>query len=108
MQIMSAGTWRKRGALKLKRKYDHLKRELNASRHPVMTMQTVRTERATAVVTIPEGILTDGAELPWFLRHVLAEKIADALLDTDAVRFEREGLCYGKPAIRAELNFVRR
>ena len=106
--MVKIGTWRKRGALKLKRKYDRMRRELNASRHPVMTMQTVRVETANAAVMIPDGILIDGAELPWFLRHVLAGKIADALLDTDAIRFEREGLRYGRPVIRAKLNFVRR
>lgn len=106
--MVKTGTWRKRGALKLKRKYDLLKRELNASRYPVMTMQTAGVETATAVVMIPDGILIDRAELPWFLRHVLAGKITDALLDTDAIRFEHEGLRYGRPAIRAELNFMRR
>lgn len=106
--MVKTGMWRKHGALKLKRKYGRLRRELNASRHPVVTMQTVRIETMAAVVTIPEGILIDGEELPWFLRHVLAGKIADALLDTDAIRFEHEGLRCGRPAIRAELNFVRR
>ena len=107
--MVKTGTWRKRGALKLKRKYDLLKRELNASRHPVVSFQSVRTERITAVNMLPIWFRGDGTDLPWHIRRALAEKIADSLMDADAIRFESDGSkVYGQPIVRASLDFVRR
>lgn len=105
---MSAGTWRKRGALKLKRENDRLKRELNFATERQCTVQTVQMERVTAVGTLPDGVSADGPELPGFLRHVLAGKITDLLLDAGAIGFKLEDSPrYGRPAVRAELNIVK-
>lgn len=107
--MVKTGTWRKRGALKLKRKYDRLKRELNASRRPVVAKQVAGVERVTATGVLPIGIRGGSLGVARYMMHDLAMKIADSLLDADAIRFECEGsqIC-GRPVVRATLDFVRR
>ena len=110
---MSAGTWRKRGALKLKRKYDRLRRELNASRYPVMTMQTVRTENVSAAMEFRSAVFGDVRAfhtrtriLESSIRHILRDQLAEKLDQVGAI-------CYwvdystGIPVVRAELNIVK-
>lgn len=107
---MSAGTWRKRGALKLKRENDRLKRELNFATEHQVTVQTVRPERIIARMDLRAASFAmdpvRGRTIDAVAYDFLCREIFDQLKKSGAIRLERDDST-GYPGIRAELNIVR-
>ena len=110
---MSVGTWRKRGELKLKRKYDRLRRELDFATEHQCTVQTVRTEKVSSAMEYMGALFGDVRAfhtrtriLESSIRHVLRNQLAEKLDQVGAI-------CYwvdyttGIPVVRAELIIVR-
>lgn len=109
--MVKTGTWRKRGALKLKRKYDRLRRELDFAKEHQCTVQTVRPERITARVDLrASSFVMDpvrGRAIDVVAYDFLCREIFDQLKKSGAIRFECDDST-GYPGIRAELNIARR
>ena len=110
---MTAGTWRKRGALKLKRKYDRLRRELDFATAHQCTVQTVRTEKVSSAMEYMGALFGDVRAfytrtriLESSIRHILRGQLAKELDRVGAIRYWVD-YTTGIPVVRAELNIAR-
>lgn len=110
---MKTGTWRKRGALKLKRKYDRLRRELDFAMEHQCTVQTVRTEKVSSAMEYIGALFGDVRALHTrtrilesSIRHILRSQLAEELDRVGAIRYWVD-YTTGIPVVRAELNIVR-
>lgn len=110
---MSTGTWRKRGALKLKRKYDRLRRELDFATERQCTVQTVRTEKVSAAMEFRSAVFGDVrafhtciSSFESSIRHILRNQLAEKLDQVGAIRYWVD-YTTGIPVVRADLNIAR-
>ena len=110
---MTAGTWRKRGALKLKRKYDRLRREFDFATERQCTVQTVRTEKVSAAMEFRSAVFGDvrafHTRISIFessIRHILRDQLAEKLDQVGAIRYWVDHTT-GIPVVRAEMNIAR-
>lgn len=110
--MVKTGTWRKRGALRLKRKYDRLRRELAFATEHQCTVQDVRTEKLEALMEVrgvwhyptarfspamPEGLI----------KEMLEKELLKRLGESGAIRYDC--IRYSeRPIVRATLEIVRR
>lgn len=110
--MIKTGTWRKRGALKLKRKYDRLRQELDFARKYQFTVQDVKTEKLEALMdvvgvwhyptarfspTVPEVLIKEMLE-----KELLKRLSESGAIRYDCVRYSE------RPIMRATLEIARR
>ena len=110
--MVKTGTWRKRGTLKLKRKYDLLKRELDFARKCQFTVQDVKTDELKALIEVggvwhyptarfspamPEALIKEMLE-----KELLKHLRESGAIKYDCVRYSE------RPIMRATLEIVRR
>ena len=110
--MVKTGTWRKRVTLKLKRKYEHLKRELDFARKCQLTVQNVKTEELKALIEVggvwhypiarfspamPEALIKEMLE-----KELLKHLRESGAIKYDCVRYSE------RPIMRATLEIARR
>ena len=111
--MVKIGTWRMRGALKLKRKYDRLRRELDFATEHQYTVQTVRTEKVSSAMEYMGASFRDVRAFHTrtrifesSIRHILRNQLAEKLDRVGAIRYWVD-YTTGIPVVRAELIIVR-
>lgn len=110
--MVKTGTWRKRGALKLKRKYDRLKRELDFARKCQFTVQDVRTEKLEALMEVcgvwhyPTARFSPAVP-ETLIKETLEKELLKCLSESSAIRYDCVRYSE-RPIVRATLEIVRR
>lgn len=106
--MVKTETWRKRGALKLKRKYDCLKRELDFATVHQCTVQTVRTEKLEAFMDEVYSTARFSPAVPeTLIKETLEKELLKCLSESGAIRYDC--VWYSeRPIMRATLEIVRR
>lgn len=102
------GTWRKRGTLKLKRKYDLLKRELDFARKYQFTVQDVKTDKLEVFMDEVYSTARFSPAVPeTLIKETLEKELLKCLSESGAIRYDC--VWYSeRPIMRATLEIVRR